>query len=255
MSSMPRVYLLARPLFTDAHLEFLRDSLPPEEAHWLEDDGVTPADRLVEFAGRVCYMSFGRAQSERTNADYIRNLIRNGHESVLEHAVWTFALAGVSRAFTHQFVRHRVGFSYSQLSQQYHDESAARFVRPVELDAHPTAVAIWEHAIAETQEAYTKLVANLQGTKMGREARRALRSAARSVLPNATESIVVTTANARAIRHFLKVRGAIVGDSEMRAVSAALIDALRPEAPALFADFIVEYPGDGLPLVRNIAVT
>ena len=252
---MARVYLLARPLFTDAYRALLQDALPPEEARWAEDEGITPAERLVEFAGRVCYMSFGSAQSGRTNAEYIRNLIRNGHESVLEHAGWTFALAGVSRAFTHQLVRHRPGFSYSQLSQQYHDEIGARFVRPVELDASPAAAETWERTIAQAQEAYRKLIAELSmagPASLGREARRALRSAARSILPNAIESIIVVTANARAIRHFLSVRGGVLGDSEMRTVSAALLDALRPEAPALFADFIVEYPQDGLPLVRRV---
>jgi thymidylate synthase (FAD) len=76
-----------------------------------------------------------------------------------------------------------------------------------------------------------------------------LRSAARSVLPNASETVIVATINARALRHFLKVRGGIVGDAEMRSVSAALLETLRPEGPALFFDFQVEYPEDGLPLV------
>ena len=78
---------------------------------------------------------------------------------------------------------------------------------------------------------------------------RALRSAARSVLPNATETTIVVTANARALRHFFKLRGGIVGDAEMRCVSAALLDMIRPEAPALFSDFSVEDRPDGLPLV------
>jgi thymidylate synthase (FAD) len=84
------------------------------------------------------------------------------------------------------------------------------------------------------------------------ETRRALRSAARSVLPNAIESIVVATANARAIRHFLKLRGGIEGDPEMRLVAATLLNTLRPEGPALFADFLVSYPDDNLPLVSQV---
>lgn len=93
-----------------------------------------------------------------------------------------------------------------------------------------------------------------QPKRLATETRRALRSAARSVLPNALESIIVVTANARAIRHFLKVRGGIEGDPEMRLVAAALLDTLRPEAPALFADFVMSDPGDNLPLISQVSL-
>jgi thymidylate synthase (FAD) len=252
---MPQVTLLARPVFGEAHRAFLRAHLPPEDAHWREDDSTTDAERLVEFAGRVCYLSFGRHQSPRGNAEYIANLIRRGHDSVLEHAAWTFVLAGVSRAFTHQLVRHRVGFSYSQLSQQYHDERATPVIRPAELNRSARAAAAWDAAIAATRAAYAT-IANEFGLdepkRLPAETRRALRSAARSVLPNALESIIVVTANARAIRHFLKLRGGIEGDPEMRLVAAALLETLRPEAPALFADFVVSDPGDNLPLISQV---
>jgi len=252
---MPDITLLSRPVFDEAHRNFLRAHLPPEDAHWQEDGKSTDAERIVEFAGRACYLSFGRHQSPRSNAEYIANLIRRGHESVLEHAAWTFVLAGVSRAFTHQLVRHRVGFSFSQLSQQYHDERTTPVIRPAELDRSARAAAAWDAAIAASRAAYITIADELGLDEPGRlsaETRRALRSAARSVLPNALESIVVVTANARAIRHFLKLRGGIEGDPEMRLVSAAILSMLRPEAPALFADFIVSDPGDNLPLISQV---
>jgi thymidylate synthase (FAD) len=252
---MPEITLLARPVFGEAHRTFLRAHLPPEDAHWQEDSNATDAERLVEFAGRVCYLSFGRHQSPRGNSEYIANLIRRGHDSVLEHAAWTFALAGVSRAFTHQLVRHRVGFSYSQLSQQYHDERATPMIRPAEIDRSTGAAAAWDAAVAASRAAYATISEEFglnEPRRLPAERRRALRSAARSVLPNALESIVVITANARAIRHFLKLRGGIEGDPEMRLVAAALLDTLRPEAPALFADFVVSNPGDHLPLVHQV---
>jgi thymidylate synthase (FAD) len=250
-----KVYILARPQFEESHQRFLDDFLPEGERTWRELEEATPAERLVEFAGRVCYMSFGPWQSSASNADYIRKLIRNKHASVLEHAVWTVLLSGVSRAFTHQLVRHRIGFSYSQLSQQYHDESSARFVRPGELAQFPALAQIWDKAMSESQLAYRQILAGLHRpggeppSKDRREAVRAMRSAARSVLPNSTETVIVTTFNARSLRHFLTVRGSIVGDAEMRCVSAALLEAIRPEGPAFFIDFSIEYPADGLPLV------
>src|ERR1044072_8132924 len=114
-----KVYVIGRPRFeTRTLLSFLRD----KGTSWKRSRNSTECEQLVEIGGRVCYMSFGKAQSPRTNAQYIRNLIEMGHESVLEHVSWTFIIAGISRAFTPQLVRHRVGISFSQLSQQYHDE-------------------------------------------------------------------------------------------------------------------------------------
>jgi thymidylate synthase (FAD) len=85
----------------------------------------------------------------------------------------------------------------------------------------------------------------------GKERSRSIRSATRSVLPNATETKIVVTANARALRHFLKLRGSIEGDSEMRIVSAELLKILRAEAPNLFSDFSMQILRDGTPLVLH----
>jgi thymidylate synthase (FAD) len=255
-----KIYLLARPQFDPAYQTFLEDFLPNDK-RWKESPGPTAAERLVEFAGRVCYMSFGSHQAPGTNADYIQKLIRNEHESVLEHAAWTVLISGVSRAITHQLVRHRVGFAFSQLSQQYHDESDVGFVRPPGIDQNPELARIWDEAMQQCQMAYRKIIDQLSTEtdnplfEPPREAVRAMRSAARSVLPNASETVVVATINARALRHFFKVRGSIVGDPEMRCVSAALLEAIRPEGPALFSDFTVEYPSDGLPLVVHRPAT
>src|SRR6266581_4879117 len=101
-----KVYVIARPRFdVKALSQFLAD----KGTSWRGTENSTESEQLVEVAGRVCYMSFGEAQSSRTNAEYIQNLIEMGHESVLEHASWTFVINGVSRGFTHQLVRHRVG--------------------------------------------------------------------------------------------------------------------------------------------------
>jgi thymidylate synthase (FAD) len=211
------IRLLGSPTFTDAFQLLLEDSLSSEQAHWSETTAATPAERIVEFAGRVCYMSFGSKQSSKSNAEYIANLIRNGHESVLEHAVWTFAISGISRAFTHQLVRHRVGFSFSQLSQQYHDESQARFVRPEGIDNVLEAAAAWDKSVFETAQSYKKILEWLKANKQTElqttraETIRAIRSAARSVLPNATETIIVVTSNASVIGLLVLIMLGIVG--------------------------------------------
>jgi thymidylate synthase (FAD) len=120
----PQVYLVGRQSIAQEGIDaFLRDA----EANWQTDTAVG-AEQLCEAAGRLCYMSFGKGR--KTNQEYLSHIIEMAHGSVLEHAVWNFVVAGVSRSFTHELVRHRAGFAYSQLSQRYVDESTADFVEP-----------------------------------------------------------------------------------------------------------------------------
>src|SRR5712692_4565505 len=251
----PRVYLISRPRFqSEAFLEFLKDA----EAVWYRTPGATEPEEIVEVSGRVCYMSFGQNQSPRTNEEYIRNLILQGHESVLEHVSWTFLLVGVSRAFSHQLVRHRVGFAFSQLSQQYHEETPAAFVEPAHVRLSPRAHAAWRRAMEITQESYRVILDSMRELNdrpgldlQKKEFQRAIRSAARSVLPNATETKLMVTANARALRYFFKLRGGIPGDVEMRKVATELLKIVRLQAPSLFSDFKIEELSDGTPIVKH----
>jgi thymidylate synthase (FAD) len=248
------IYKLSSPQF---HLDEFLKFLDSQGQTWSRT-GTTDAEKLTEAAGRVCYMSFGPRQSSRSNREYIQNLIEQGHESVLEHVGWTLLLAGVSRAFTHQLVRHRIGFSFSQLSQQYHEETDAVFIEPPELRQSPHAEEAWQRAISVARESYEVILDALADAPkvpgmelQNREFTRAIRSAARSVLPNATETKIVVSTNARALRHFFEVRGAIVGDVEMREVSAAIFKLVEPDAPALFSDFSLTALPDATPVLRR----
>jgi thymidylate synthase (FAD) len=250
-----QIYKISSPRFqVREFLDFLRGA----GQDWNRTAGASEAEELVEAAGRICYMSFGAKQSPRSTADYIRNLIEQGHESVLEHATWTFLLTGVSRAFTHQLVRHRIGFSFSQLSQQYHEETAATFVEPAHLRKSPRALHAWQNAMAVSKESYKIILDSLNELNGSpgldlreKEFKRAIRSAARSVLPNATETKIVVTANARALRHFFAVRGSIPGDVEMREVASELFRLVQSEAPSLFADFTLTTLPDGTPTLAR----
>ncbi len=244
----PKIRCLASPNFNSAEV---CDFLTGEKLTWKRTEGATSAEELVEVAGRVCYMSFGKRQSPRDNMKYIGNLIAQGHESVLEHVSWTFLASGVSRAFTHQLVRHRVGFAYSQLSQQYYDESEANIVAPMNLRGSPE-YAVWLDSIRQAMSAYRKMLSSVASQlKNGKEQNREVRSTARSLLPNAVEATIVFSANARALRHFLSVRGGIEGDWEMRAVSCELLKVLSKDAPALFNDFYIEEMSDGTGIVKK----
>lgn len=244
----PAVQILSSPRLGEGHRVFLE----ARGMEWKPSPDCTAAEQIVEFSGRICYMSFGpERQAPGSTRDYIKRLIQKGHESVLEHAAWSFVIYGVSRSFSHQLVRHRVGFSFSQLSQQYHEETGAAFVSPPGLESDPELLAQWEKTVTELRDTYSKLLhSNLRTTALvPREELRLRRSLARSVLPNAIETAIVVTANARALRHFLKIRGCVEGDIEMRMVSASLLHALEKEAPSLFYDFGVQQWPDGWPIV------
>ncbi len=246
-----KIYLVDKPSFLNDEFEkFLQD----HNLSWKKTENATAPENLVEVAGRLCYMSFGDKQSPRNNKDYISNLIDKGHESVLEHATWSFIIVGVSRGFSHQLVRHRVGFSYSQLSQQYFRETNANFIVPSIIKNNPELLEIWDKSNKDSIEAYRKILSILNGDRINnlshKETNRLKNSAARTTLPNATETKIFITANARSLRHFLKLRGSIMGDEEMRLVSTELLKLLKKEAPSLFFDFeIIFDKDDKLPLV------
>src|SRR5437764_11875575 len=152
----PAIYLIGKQTVDDAALErFLAD----HGVSWSSDSDV-PAEVLTETAGRVCYMSFAKPRPGGNSA-YLHHIKEVGHGSVLEHGVWNLLFTGVSRSLTHELVRHRAGFGFSQLSQRYVDESVAEYVEPDVIAADPELHAIWLDAIRQVHGAYLQLAAKL----------------------------------------------------------------------------------------------
>ncbi len=239
----PRVYLVGRQTLASQGVEqFLADA----GTTWTTDTAVG-AEQLCEVAGRLCYMSFGKGR--KTNAEYLGHILESAHGSVLEHAVWNFIIAGVSRSFTHELVRHRAGFGYSQLSQRYVDESTTDFVEPDCIAGDPELHTIWAESVQQSHAAYCRLVAGLQRTFASEPdatlRRKLARQAARSVLPNATETRIFVTANGRAWRHFIEARANEYAEIEIRKVAIRILRILQQEAPALFGDYEVVQLADG----------
>ena len=227
----PKVTLIARPQFVEpGHLP----------VNWIGDS--TPGERLAEFAGRLCYMS-QRNPASRTTAEYLENIKRQGHGSVLEHASYSLLLEGVSRSLTHELVRHRAGTAMSQLSQRYVDESEANFVVPPAIIGDADLEAAWRAQIEAAQASYVALVERLMDRykwvddKVHR--RKMAREAARGVLPNSTETKIVFTANVRAWRAILEMRSSEGAELEIRRLAVAIIRLLQAETPAFFSDFEV----------------
>jgi thymidylate synthase (FAD) len=238
-----QVYLVAAATLNTSANSGLARFLSDRRLEWDPEPGVTDSERLVEAAGRVCYMSFGPwPRPKRQNAEYLANLIRQGHDSVLEHATFTLLITGASRALSHQIVRHRIGFAYSQLSQQYHEESDAAFAEPPLVQSDPKMAALWRQQIRAAVSAYKELLDSATSATATldlpeKERTRLARSIARGVLPNSTTTVLMVTGNARAWRHVLKTRGAIAGDLEMREYCIAIFNVLLAAAPNLFQDF------------------
>jgi thymidylate synthase (FAD) len=249
----PKVYLVGRQsVAQDEVARFLAD-----ERMVFTTDAPAAAEALAEMAGRVCYMSFGKGR--KTNREYIENILSSKHGSVLEHAVWCVLMTGVSRALTHELVRHRAGFGYSQLSQRYVDESEARYVVPPLYQEDAELRAKWQQAIEFVRKAYdqlaedtTEYVQQKHPEMSPRDRRKWARQAARSILPNATETKIFVTGNSRAWRHFLELRGSVHADTEIRLLALEVYRLLKKEAPNIFQDIEEVDEPDGMPSIRVV---
>jgi thymidylate synthase (FAD) len=229
----PRITLIARPQFLEpAHL--------PVQWKGESSDG----ERIAEFAGRLCYMS-QHNPAGRTTAEYLRNILQQGHGSVFEHSTYVMLIEGISRSCSHELVRHRAGWGFSQLSQRYVDESHAAFVMPPAIMGDSELEAQWTDQVRAAQSAYVASVERLMTRYAWVEdkvhRRKMAREAARSVLPNATEVKIVASANVRAWRTMLELRLGEGAELEIRRMAVACLRVLQQEAPALFADFEI-YP-------------
>ncbi len=251
--SEPNVYLVTRPDVDWEQVEaFLADEGVPPVPESIRA-GEDPSTAVVEISARLCYMSYGRGR--RDIADFITNLLSSRDGSVFEHVNYGFVFTGVSRSLTHELVRHRAGFAYSQRSQRYVDESEGSFVLPPALvdetaDADE-ARAVLLDALEKASSSYGELVAALEEAlpaewfEVARDRRKAVRQAARAVLPNATETKIFVTGNVRAWRHFIEMRGAVFADWEIRRLAIRVLEILQREAPLMFGDFTVSDLPDG----------
>ncbi|QBJ00233.1 ThyX-like thymidylate synthase [Mycobacterium phage Pharaoh] len=202
-----------------------------------DNDEITSADELAEFAGRNCYRSFDRPNpATRENVDYLKHILDVGHESVLEHASATFYIEA-SRSVLTELERHR-HLSFSVVSQRYVDPTwLGVHVPPVVNELDPASADEAKEILLDVQsftgEAYERLVDIF--TESGKPRKQA-REAARAVLPNMTNSPMVVTANHRAWRYVIKNRWHEAADAEIRELAGQLLSQLREIAPHAYQD-------------------
>lgn len=208
-------------------------------------------EKLVAMAAKLCYSPVGTDEiSEGLTAEatekFLGFLTSIGHESPIEHVSFTFSAEGISRTLTHQLVRHRIA-SYSQQSQRYVKLNAFEYIMPPAIEAVPLAKAYFEEAMERDQETYDKLVEVLEEaaferlTKEGlpeKEARKRAEKAAiedaRYVFPNACETKILFTMNARTLLHFFSHRCCNRAQWEIRHMADLMLAEVQMAAPLLF---------------------
>ena len=278
----PKVYLIARPQIVE---EGLQQFLIEQGLQWPTPvDGVKDCERLVEVAGRCCYMSFGNKAGSKSNASYLKNLIginedgswKSGpaHGSVCEHPCWSFLIVGAGRGFSHEQVRHRVGWAYSQISTRYCDFEREEeegtwepgFCLPPMAQLTDSTAKVFDEKIRQSQQAYCELLKLIENDlnenkefmktldnygekERKRMLRKAARGTARDILPIATEAIMVMSANARSIWNCIVLRGNEHSEAVIREVYVQIARIMEKEMPNLFFGIKYEKNWDGTDIV------
>jgi thymidylate synthase (FAD) len=192
---------------------------------------------LLYAAYRQCYapgwagdMVLADVGGDEQRAAFIRQMMRSGHESPLEHVKFTFAIAGVSRALTHQLVRHRIA-SYSQQSQRYVDLTNFDYIVPPSISSDPNLLKEFDRCMSAIRDRYRELIAKFQTRGV---VGAAAHEDARFVLPQATETKIVVTMNCRELLHFFSQRCCQRAQWEIRALAEAMLAICREKLPPVF---------------------
>lgn len=207
---------------------------------WVEQDPPLPPnhqERLVEFGGRLCYLSLSNP-ARKTNKEYIHRLLSEKHGSVFRHAKVSIVVQGISRSLSHEMVRHDAGVDVSQLSQRYVDRFDA-VVPPavLQLGEKSRSYAEWKSGVDSDVIHYACLIEALKADGIkGKE----LKEAARSLLPNCAETKMLVTVNAQAWRHIITQRSAKGADREIQRLMLKILPMIREELPSTFQDFNLE---------------
>lgn len=198
-------------------------------------------ENVVARAARLCYASEGGDDNK-----FLRKLRAIGHESPFEHVSFTFQIEGISRACSHQLVRHRIA-SYSQKSQRYVNENGFDFITPPAVKAIPEAKSEFDRIIAEITSGYEKVADLLtmyhikQLVSEGNDekttaskARKMANEDARFLLPNACETKIIVTMNARSLFNFFRLRCCNRAQWEIREVANEMLRQCKEVAPTIF---------------------
>lgn len=232
-----------------------------------DDDG----GMVAKYAGQTCYLSFGPTRTWNKDADrYLGNIKDERHGSICEHAAYTFHIWGVDRSVTHELVRHRVGFGFSQVSQRYCGGKTLRFAERPEwqVDRLPESAShelrravaachrdfeVGVNFVMRGYDVTLDATASLSGlghpmfAADGKTAsRKAVRQAVRGGLPNCVEAPIVVSGNGRAWRNLIDRRATPRADVQIREMTVKLLRCLQVQSPLIFGDYAIGTGGDGI---------
>jgi len=210
------------------------------------------AQVIVAAAAKLCYSASDieaimQKQTPEVTEKFLNTLAAMGHESPIEHAVFTFGIEGVSRALLAQITRHRIA-SFSVQSQRYVNMTDFNCVVPPRIAENPEALAIYNEAVEETKSAYTRLAEvlvkaeteqyvseGMEPEAAAKKASKAVLEDARFILPNGCETKMVVTMNARSLYNFFSLRCCERAQWEIRAVADEMLRLVKQACPQLFS--------------------
>jgi len=244
----PQVFLIGESVINEEGLSaFLTHLGVPE---WTSD-GSTDVERLTEVYGRACYKSFGTELNPNitrvrgSNKSYISNILEKGDGSVLEHGVANFFFCDVSRVFTHELVRHRVGTAMSQESLRYVRLTDLNWYAPICIQENAAAMTIFE----QTMEGLSNLQKDLSelyelDTTNDFNFKKQVTSAMRRIAPIGLATNIGWSCNMRTLRHVIEMRTDPGAEEEIRIVFSKVADIAIERWPNLFADYSMDVIDD-----------
>jgi len=250
----PKVFLISESRAVQDVMEYLKHVGVPD---WKTDSN-SDAEGLLELAGRACYKSFAPGLNPNVttvregNTKYLRNIIEQHHGSVLEHATASFALVNVSRVFTHELARHRVGTAISQESLRYVRVREYDFWMPECIQNDYVAYTIFQDAIEVLEEAHSKLTEHFKLDEPGANfsTKKKITSALRRIAPHGMATAMIWSANFRTLRHVIEARTDPGAEEEIRMVFGMIAKLCVERWPNVFGDYESEVV-DGHPWYRT----
>lgn len=257
----PSVTMVSAPYIADLEAYLISIGDPD----WHVDSEVSDAENLVEAGGRMCYRSWQPYDKEKPdasnanvhrvrkgNAAYIENILKSGHGSVLEHASIGFIFKDVSRVFTHEIVRHRVGTAFSQESLRYvRLADGIKYPLPSVIANHEGARLLFERAMS-TMEGWQRELEDMFQAELDPastfHAKKELTSAFRRIAPDGLATSIMITANIRTWRHIIQMRTSPGAEEEARIAIGMVAEILKKNFPSFFQDMDpVYHPGNPIP--------
>ncbi len=248
----PKLFLVASTKLSEGMTNYLREIGAidkPGKSDWTTN-APSDGDELVEIAGRLCYRAFFPWDEEReecsnenvskireSNSDYVKNILKSGHGSVLEHINISIMMLNVSRVVTHEIVRHRAGCAFSQESMRYVRLTNMKIWLPHSIKENKDLVDLFLDTVTFLEGVQSRLV-ELTGINKLKDfgLKKHLTSMMRRLSPAGLATSILVTANVRSWRHILAMRGSPAAEEEMSVIIPQLLELLKTECPNAFAD-------------------